>query len=251
MLVFHAPMMRSGNGFADVITRTLPHWIGLRLYLSPKQQILHEKNRERRDRKGTMASTKKKSNPDVPIKLFKNQKAWEAWLARHGGSSTGVWLRLAKKSAEIQSLTYAEAVDAALCYGWIDGQKKSYDAESWLQKFTPRGPSSLWSKINRNKAMALIEQGRMRAAGLAAIERAKKNGRWGAAYDSHRTSVPPPDFVKALSQNPKAKAFFDSLNGQNRYAILFRIQTAKKPETRQKRIAQFIEMLEKNQKLHP
>jgi len=198
-----------------------------------------------------LAAAKKRSDLDLPVKLFKNQEAWSAWLDKHGASSTGLWIRLAKKSADLHSLSYPEAVDVALCHGWIDGQKKSYDAESWLQKFTPRGPSSLWSKINRTKAIALIEQGRMRPAGLAAIERAKETGRWEAAYDSHRTAGPPPDLAAALDQNPKAKAFFDSLNSQNRYSILFRIQTAKKPETRQKRIAQFIEMLEHNKKLYP
>ena len=206
---------------------------------------------EHKTGKIALASSKKKSNRELPVKLFKNQEAWAAWLDKHGDSSTGLWLRLARKSAQIQSLTYPEAVDVALCYGWIDGQKKRYDAESWLQKFTPRGPGSLWSKINRTRATALIEQGRMQAAGLAAIERAKKSGRWGAAYDSHRTAVPPPDFVKALDQNPKARAFFASLDSRNRYSILFRIQTAKKPETRQKRIAQFIKMLEQNEKLYP
>src|ERR1043166_7867187 len=170
------------------------------------------KNRQSADKEIDLASASKKSNPDLPVKLFKNQEAWAAWLDKHGGSSIGLWLRLAKKSARIHSLTYPEAVDVALCYGWIDGQKKGYDAESWLQKFTPRGPGSLWSKINRDKAMALIERGRMQAAGLAAIERAKKSGRWEAAYDSHRTAAPPPDFGAALEQNPKAKAFFASLN---------------------------------------
>ena len=122
---------------------------------------MHEKEPAERKIGKALASTNKKSNPDLPVKLFKNQEAWAAWLDKHGGSSTGLWLRLAKRSAQIHSLTYPEAVDVALCYGWIDGQKKGYDAESWLQKFTPRGPSSLWSKINRDKAMALIEQGRM------------------------------------------------------------------------------------------
>jgi uncharacterized protein YdeI (YjbR/CyaY-like superfamily) len=197
-----------------------------------------------------LASGDKKSNLELPIRFFKNPEAWATWLNKHGGSSNGLWLRLARKSAQIDSISYGEAVEVALCYGWIDGQKKSYDAESWLQKFTPRGPSSLWSRNNRIKALALMEEGRMQAAGLAAIERAKKSGRWEAAYDSHRTAVPPPDFLMALEENPKAKAFFASLDSQNRYAILFRIQTARKPETRQKRIAQFIKMLEHNQKLH-
>jgi uncharacterized protein YdeI (YjbR/CyaY-like superfamily) len=148
-------------------------------------------------------------------------------------------------------VSYQEALEVALCYGWIDGQKKSFDEESWLQKFTPRGPKSIWSKINRAKALELIEKGRMQAAGLAAIEKAKENGRWEAAYDSHRTAAPPGDFETALNNSHKAKSFCATLNSQNRFAILFRIQTAKKPETRQKRIDQFIRMLEKHEKLYP
>ena len=188
---------------------------------------------------------------DLPMMLFKHQHAWEAWLVKHGGSSTGIWLRFAKKSVTLRSVTYQEALDVALCHGWIDSQAKSYDEESWLQKFTPRGKRSIWSKSNRAKAMDLIENGRMQAAGRAAIERAKENGRWEAAYDSHRTAVPPADLTTALEKHPKANAFFATLNSQNRYAILFRIQTAKKDETRKKRIDQFIRMLEKHEKLHP
>jgi len=183
--------------------------------------------------------------------LFKHPKDWEAWLVKHFDSSAGLWLRLAKKSAKLQSVTYQEALEVALCYGWVDGQKKSYDEETWLQRFTPRGPKSIWSKINRAKALELIEGGHMQAAGFAAIERAKENGRWETAYDSHRTAVPPDDFQEALDKSIKAKSFFATLNSQNRYAILFRIQTAKKVETRQKRIAQFIAMLEKREKLYP
>jgi len=196
-------------------------------------------------------NTAVKSEKDLPVRLFRNPKAWEAWLARHFNSSAGLWLRLAKKAAGLQSVSYPEALEVALCYGWIDGQKKSFDEESWLQKFTPRGPKSIWSKINRAKVLELIEKGRMRAAGLVAIERAKENGQWDAAYDSHRTATPPGDFEAALNKSPKAKAFFSTLNSQNRFAILFRIQTAKKPETRQKRIDQFIRMLEKHEKLYP
>ncbi len=182
--------------------------------------------------------------------LFKHQEAWEAWLSKHFDSSAGLWLRLARKSANLQSVSYQEALDVALCYGWIDGQKKGYDEESWLQKFTPRRPKSIWSKVNQVKALELIKQGRMQPAGLAAIESAKRDGRWDAAYDSHRTAVPSRDFQEALDKNPKAKAFFATLNSQNRYSILFRIQTAKKVETRQKRIRQFVQMLAKHQKLY-
>ncbi len=198
-----------------------------------------------------MVTVAKNIKAELDVKLFKNQKAWHAWLVKHSGSSPGLLLRLAKKSADLKSLTYPEAVEVALCHGWIDGQGKRLDAESWLQKFTPRGPRSIWSKINRARALELIAQGRMQANGLAAIERAKANGRWDAAYDSHRTAEPPADFLSALGSSPKAEAFFLTLNSQNRYAILFRIQTAKKPETRQKRIDQFVRMLEKREKLYP
>lgn len=183
--------------------------------------------------------------------LFADQKAWKSWLANNFASSAGVWLKLAKKLADLQSITYQQALDTALCYGWIDGQKKSGDKSFWLQKFTPRGPKSIWSKINRAKAKQLISGGSMQAPGLAAIERAKANGRWQAAYDSHRTATLPEDFRQALDHNYAAKAFFSTLNSQNRYAILFRIQTAKKIETRQKRIEQFIAMLKKKEKLYP
>jgi uncharacterized protein YdeI (YjbR/CyaY-like superfamily) len=185
------------------------------------------------------------------VMLFKHQRAWDTWLVKHSDSSPGVWLRVAKKSSKLQSVTHQDAVDAALCHGWIDGQGKKFDEESWLQKFTPRGPRSIWSKINRAKALELIKQGRMKAAGLAAIERAKDNGRWESAYDSYRNAVPSKDFQAALKKSPKAEAFFSTLNSQNRYAILFRIQTAKKEETRQKRIERFIDMLEKEQKIYP
>lgn len=193
----------------------------------------------------------KPSTTNLPVMLFRTHKAWHAWLTKHFDGSTGLWLRLAKKSATRPSVTYQEALDVALCHGWIDGQKKSFDAESWLQKFTPRGAKSLWSKINRTKALALIEQGRMRPAGRAAIERARADGRWAAAYDSHRTAAPPRDFQVALNKSPNAKAFFATVNAQNRYAMLFRIQTAKKAETRQKRIAQFVHMLARHTTLYP
>jgi uncharacterized protein YdeI (YjbR/CyaY-like superfamily) len=184
------------------------------------------------------------------IKLFKNQKAWEAWLTKNESASSGIWLRLGKKSASLKTVTYQEAVEVALCYGWIDGQSKGFDDESWLQRFSPRGPKSIWSKINRSKALVLIKSGRMRPGGLAAIETAKKNGQWKGAYDSHRTATPPADLQKALNKNPGAKTFFASLDSQNRYAVLFRIQTAKKADTRKKKIEKLVEMLAKHEKLH-
>jgi uncharacterized protein YdeI (YjbR/CyaY-like superfamily) len=173
------------------------------------------------------------------------------WLAKQHDKSVGVWLKLAKKNTGISSVTYEEALDIALCYGWIDGQKGSFDESYWLQKFTPRGPKSIWSKINTEKAARLIGSGEMKPAGLKAIELAKQDGRWDAAYASQKNISVPDDFQAALDKSKKAKAFFGTLNSVNRYAILFRIQTAKKAETRTKRIQQFIEMLEKNEKVYP
>ncbi|MCE7938550.1 bacteriocin-protection protein [bacterium] len=187
----------------------------------------------------------------IPVRLFEHQAAWDAWLDANAASSAGLWLRLAKKSASLRSLTYDEAVETALCHGWIDSQKRAYDAGSWIQKFTPRGPTSIWSKINRAKAEALIAQGRMRPAGLAAVDRARSNGRWDAAYDSHATAAPPADFLAALDANPAAKACYTRLSSQNRYAVLFRIQTARRDATRQKRIAQLVEMLARGETLYP
>lgn len=195
--------------------------------------------------------SEQESLKETPIILFENQKKWETWLKKNHAESAGIWMRIAKKGAEISSVTYPDALDVALCYGWIDGQKKSYDDASFLQKFTPRRKKSIWSKINREKVEALIKSGRMQPPGLAAVESAKSDGRWEAAYDSHRSMTVPDDFEAALAKNKKASAFFATLNSANRYAILFRIQTAKKEETRQRRIAQFVEMLERNEKLHP
>lgn len=187
---------------------------------------------------------------ELPIVPFKRQADWEAWLRKNHLGASGVWLKLAKSGSGIQSVTYAQAVQVALCYGWIDGQKKSFDGSSWLQKFTPRGPKSIWSKINREKAEELIRSGKMKPAGLEAVERAKREGRWEAAYDSPGRASVPNDFQAELDRHPDARAFFAALDGVNRYAILFRIQTAKKAETRAKRIAQFIEMLQRKEKLH-
>jgi uncharacterized protein YdeI (YjbR/CyaY-like superfamily) len=187
---------------------------------------------------------------NLPIKPFKDQKTWAAWLAKNHAKSSGLWLQLAKAASGQKSVTYAEALEVALCYGWIDGQKKSFDEVSWLQKFGPRGKRSIWSKINREKVLALIKSGQMQPAGLKAIEVAKQNGEWEGAYDSPKSATVSPEFQAELDRNPKAKAFFATLNGTNRYAVLWRIQTAKKPETRAKRIKQLIEMLAKGEKLH-
>ncbi|MBV9787276.1 MAG: YdeI/OmpD-associated family protein [Chloroflexi bacterium] len=182
---------------------------------------------------------------------FARQQAWEEWLDQHYAESPGVWLQIAKKASGIASVTYAEALDVALCYGWIDGQKKTYDESSFLQKFTPRRPRSAWSKINQGKVAALIESGKMQPAGLKEIERAKQDGRWEAAYDPPSRATVPEDLQAELDKHPQAGAFFATLNSQNRFAILMRIHTAKKPETRARRIQQFIEMLEKGEKIYP
>jgi uncharacterized protein YdeI (YjbR/CyaY-like superfamily) len=187
---------------------------------------------------------------DPPVVPFKNKESWSSWLDKNHASSPGLWLKLAKKGAGIPSVTYPEALEAALCYGWIDGQKKPFDESWWLQKFTPRGPKSIWSKINREKAEALIESGEMKPAGLAAIEAARKDGRWEKAYESQGKAEVPSDLQAELDRNPKAQAFFATLRGANRYAILFRIHNAKKPETRAKRIQQFIGMLERGETVH-
>ena len=187
---------------------------------------------------------------ELPVRLFKDDAAWEAWLAKQHAKSVGLWLRIAKAASSVKTVSYAEALEVALCYGWIDGQKKTFDEATWLQKFTPRGKRSMWSKINREKVERLIESGRMQSAGLEAVGRAKANGQWDSAYDSHRTSAVPDDLQRALDAHPKAKEFFATLNSANRYAILFRIQTAKRAETRAKKIQHFINMLERHEVIH-
>jgi uncharacterized protein YdeI (YjbR/CyaY-like superfamily) len=186
-----------------------------------------------------------------PTHTFANQAEWEAWLELNGNVITGAWLRLAKKTADQQTVSYAEALESALCHGWIDGQKRAESEHYWLQRFTPRTAKSIWSRINKAKAEALISAGRMRPAGMREIDRARQDGRWDAAYSSASASSIPDDLQKALDANENAKAFFATLNSQNRYAILFRIQNVKKAETRAKKIAQFIEMLARGEKLHP
>ncbi|HEY8102766.1 MAG TPA: YdeI/OmpD-associated family protein [Burkholderiaceae bacterium] len=186
-----------------------------------------------------------------PILTFANQEEWETWLERNGSSSSGIWLRLAKKSAEQPTISYAKALESALCYGWIDSQKQAENEHYWLQRFTPRTVKSIWSKINKGKAEALVVSGRMRPAGMREINRAKQDGRWDAAYASASNATVPEDLQRALDANPKAKKFFATLNSQNRYAILFRVQNVKKSETRARKIAQFIEMLSNGETLHP
>ena len=187
---------------------------------------------------------------DGPVVAFANQRAWEAWLAKHHRTAHGVWLKIAKKASGHASVSYDEAVEGALCYGWIDGQKKSFDARWWLQKFTPRRAKSIWSKINRGKALRLIQSGRMKAAGLREVHGAKRDGRWISAYDSQRTMRVPADLRAALNKHAKAKAFFQELSAGNRYAILWRVHDAKRPETRAKRIADFVRRLRRREALH-
>jgi uncharacterized protein YdeI (YjbR/CyaY-like superfamily) len=188
---------------------------------------------------------------DLTVQSFTNQKAWVAWLDKNHATSTGIWLKLAKKMSGIQSVTYDEAIEVALCYGWIDGQRRSYNESSYLQKFTPRVSRSIWSKINTEKALQLIQSGRMKPAGLKAVESAKQDGRWDAAYAPQSKAAVPEDLQVELDRNKKAKAFFATLDSRNRYAILHRIHNAKKAETRVRRIEQFIRMLEKKEKIYP
>ena len=192
-----------------------------------------------------------KCKPDTPARRHTTPRSWKTWLRKHHESSDGVWLLLAKRGAERPTLSYAEALEIALCFGWIDGQKKGLDAQHWLQRFTPRRARSIWSKINRAKALALIKQGRMHAAGLKEVERARADGRWADAYDSPSNAAVPPDLLAALDRDVKAKAFFETLDRTNRYAVLWRVQTAKRAETRAKRIAQFVAMLARHERLHP
>lgn len=197
-----------------------------------------------------MPSEKFTLSPDAAPRLFKNAQAFEIWLKRHHASSSGLWLMIAKRGAAEPSVTYPQAVEIALCWGWIDGQKKGLDDQHFLQRFTPRRPRSVWSKINVEKVAALIEAGRMQAPGHAQIAAAKADGRWAQAYDGARTSVVPEDLLAALEAEPKAKAFFATVNAANRYAVLWRIQTAVKPETRARRIAQLVAMLARGEVIH-
>lgn len=186
---------------------------------------------------------------DTPT-VFKNAKAFETWLRQHHATSAGLWLKIAKRGAIDASVTYLEAVEIALCWGWIDGQKKGLDEQYFLQRFTPRRARSVWAKVNVDKVAALIKEGRMQAPGLVQVEAAKADGRWARAYDGARTAVVPEDLIAALDAAPKAKAFFSTINATNRYAVLWRIQTAVKAETRARRIAQLVEMLGRGETVH-
>ena len=187
---------------------------------------------------------------EPPTRLFRTPAAWAKWLDAHHGDDDGVWIKFAKKGTGATTVTYAEALEVALCYGWIDAQVKRFDETYYLQRFTPRRARSKWSKINRDAATRLIAAGAMKEPGLAAVERAKADGRWDAAYDSPASATVPDDFAQALAKSKAAAKFFATLSSQNRYAILYRIQDAKRPETRARRIAQFVEMLSRGETLH-
>jgi uncharacterized protein YdeI (YjbR/CyaY-like superfamily) len=186
-----------------------------------------------------------------PIVAFASPKAFGAWLKAHHATSPGVWLKIAKKGAGTASVTYAEAIDVALCWGWIDGQKRPLDETAWLQRFSPRGPRSIWSKINVDKAVALVASGAMKAPGLAQVERAKADGRWQKAYAGAKTATVPAELAAALARNRKAAQFFASLDRTNRYAFIFRVHQGKKAETRERTAARFVAMMARGEKLHP
>ncbi len=188
---------------------------------------------------------------DLPVIAFKSQQAWDTWLASRPADSKGLWLKLAKKSSGIASVSKAEAIDTALCHGWIDGQLDSFDDDYWLIRFTPRQSTSKWSEKNRVRALQLVALKRMRPAGLQEIERAKKDGRWDAAYAPQSTAQIPDDLRAALAKNKKAKGFFEALDRTNRFAILYRIHDAKKPETRMARIKKYVTMLIEGKTIYP
>ena len=185
----------------------------------------------------------------LPVILFETQKTWGKWLEKNE-TSAGVWVQVAKKGSGIQSITYQQALEVALCFGWIDGLKNAWDEKSWIQRFTARKPNSKWSKINREKALELIEIGKMRPSGFASIEIAKQKGIWDTAYDSQKNITVPDDFQAELDKNPEAAEFFETLESINRYAILYRLQTARTRELRAKKIRQFMDMLKQKKKFH-
>lgn len=187
----------------------------------------------------------------LPVLPFPSPVEWERWLAENCAGSRGLWLQIGKKGSGVPTVTYAEALDVALCYGWIDGQKGAWDETWFVQRFTPRGPRSKWSKINRDKVLQLLADGRMRPSGLAQVEQAQADGRWEQAYDGQRTASVPADLQAALDREPAACEFFERLDRANRYAMLYRVEDAKRPETRARRIEQFVSMLACGEKLHP
>ncbi|GAB3784598.1 YdeI/OmpD-associated family protein [Dyella agri] len=191
-----------------------------------------------------------KSKPEAQQRQFQSAQEFRSWLATEHAQADGLLLRIFKKDSGVESITYAEALDQALCFGWVDGQKLPLDADSWIQKFTPRGPKSRWSKRNTEHVDRLIREGHMTAAGLKEVDAARADGRWAAAYDSPANATVPPEFLKELARNKKASQFYASLNRANLYAIAYRLQTAKLPETKIKRMKQIIEMLARGEKFH-
>lgn len=189
--------------------------------------------------------------PELPIIPFASLEEWEAWLEEHHATSDGLWLKIAKKDSSLSTVSFAEALDVALCYGWIDSQADGFDDRYWLQRFTPRRPRSKWSKRNSAKATKLIEDGRMKPAGLREIERARADGRWDAAYEPQSTATVPEDLRRELEKNEEARESFAALDSANRYAILHRIQDARRPETRARRIEKYVAMLREGKKLYP
>jgi uncharacterized protein YdeI (YjbR/CyaY-like superfamily) len=187
----------------------------------------------------------------LPQLAFADDAAWEAWLDEHHADARGVWVKIAKAKTGIESVRYPEVLETALCFGWIDGRREKLDDTWFLQRFVPRTRRSPWSKINREKAERLIAEGRMRPAGHAAVEAAKADGRWEKAYAGQATMAVPDDLQRELDARPAARAFFATLNSQNRYAILYRLHEAKRPETRARRLEKFVAMLEAGEKLHP
>jgi uncharacterized protein YdeI (YjbR/CyaY-like superfamily) len=188
---------------------------------------------------------------DLPIIAFATASELEDWLEENGGGSDGIWLKIAKKSSGLASVTMPEAIEAGLCFGWIDGQRRGLDETHYLQRFTPRRSRSRWSRINRDKAEELIAGGRMRPQGLAAIEAAKEDGRWQAAYEPQSAATVPADLDRELKRDPAAREEFERLDSQNRYAILYRLGEAKRPETRARRLREYVEMLRRGERLHP
>jgi len=191
------------------------------------------------------------AKPDLHVASFASREAWAAWLEVQHKKSDGLWLKIAKKRSGIETVTYGQAVEIALCYGWIDGQVRRFDECHYLQRFTPRRPRSKWSKINREKVTKLIETGEMKPSGLREVARAKADGRWDAAYDAPSTATVPEDLLRELEKNEEAREFFSELDGRNRYAILYQIQDAKRPETRTRRIAKYVAMLAERKKPYP
>lgn len=187
---------------------------------------------------------------DLPTLQFNSAREWEDWLEEHHHHSRGLWLGIARQDSGVPSVSYGEALDAAICYGWIDGQKGAGDGVFWRQRFGPRGPRSKWSAINRERAERLERDGRLRDAGRREVERARQDGRWDSAYEGQRRATVPEDLQAALERDPEALAFFQTLSGANRYAILYRVQDAKKPETRARRIEQYVAMCRDHRTLH-